>query len=94
MNISNAISKLEKAGFKVELSKFCEPTAFNKRYTATNPNYKSYIEVLTQYDTEGKGTVSVIDLRTPGEEDDLMSDYHAGTFCDNITQAIRYATTW
>lgn len=87
MTIQNAIKKLEKNGFKVK--QVDNGAKFNRNYVATNPNHRRFIEVLTQGDD-----VSIIDLRTPGHEDELMTDYHAGTFCDNIAQAIRYATTW
>lgn len=90
MTIQNATKKLEKAGFKVELSKFSKLEDFNRKYIATNPTIKRYIEINTQYGD----SIAVIDLRTPGHDDDSMTDYHAGTFCENITQAIRYATAW
>lgn len=91
----NAIKKLEKAGFKVEQSKFDKPNQYNRRFYAHHPNLRHYIELCTQGGDEHQaGEVCVIDLRTPGQNDDSMTDYHAGTFCDNITQAIRYATNW
>jgi hypothetical protein len=89
MTIQNAIKKLEKNGFKVEKSEFDKPEQYNRTFYATNPSYKRFIEIMTQGDD-----LSIIDLRTPGHDDDLMTDYHAGTFCKNITQAIRYVTTW
>ena len=82
MDTKNAIKKLEKKGFEVKKTE-------GGMYVAKNPNLRHFIQF---YDQEGR--VIIIDLRTPGQEDDIMSDYHAGTFCDNITQAIRYATTW
>jgi hypothetical protein len=79
MTIPNAIKKLEKNGFKVEESKHIKG-----RYIATLENNRHHIEFIDQ-----DGEVIVIDLRTKGHDDDVMTDYHAGIFCDNISQAIR-----
>lgn len=84
MTIQNAIKKLEKNGFMTTVGN-------TGNVIAVNPKYRRWIEVLKNGYTDD---VSVIDLRTPGHDDDIMTDYHAGTFCNNITQAIRYATTW
>ncbi len=81
MTTKNAITKLEKSGFKVE--------QHGRQYFAEKDALRHFI---TFYDQEGE--VIVIDLRTRGQEDDSQSDYHAGTFCKNITRAILYATTW
>lgn len=84
MTIQNAIKKLEKHGFKTTIGN-------TGNVFAVNPHYKRWIEVMRNGNSDD---IAVIDLRTPGQDDDIMTDYHAGTFCDNITQAIRYATTW
>lgn len=86
MTITNAIKKLEKSGFKVTNS-ITNPGI----YTAEKDGLKRFINF---YSNGGTDDICIIDLRTKGREDDLQSDYHAGTFCDNISQAIRYATTW
>ncbi len=36
------------------------------------------------------GEVSYVRVRRVNDHDDLMSDYHAGSFFDNLTAAIRY----
>lgn len=77
MKTKNAIKKLEKNGFKVteDKGKFC----------ATLENNRHSIEF---YDQDGR--VIVIDVRTEGHDDDIMTDYHAGIFARNISQAIRF----
>lgn len=82
MTTPNAIKKLEKAGYTVKLVSGNK----NRQYTATKDNHRRFINF---YDQEGH--VIIIDLRTKGHEDDSMTDYHAGTFCDNISQALRLA---
>lgn len=94
MQTLNAIKKLEKAGFRIELAKGCGLVDFNKRYIAIHPELAHYIEIMTQDDVDGNGIVAVIDLRRPGQEDNPYTDYHAGTFCRNIAQAIRFAQNW
>lgn len=80
MTLQNAIKKLEKNGFKVTQK---DNTKF---YVAEQEGNRHYIEILKNY---GNDDISVIDLRRYGQEDDWLTDYHAGTFCDNINQAIR-----
>ena len=81
MKTQNAIAKLQKEGFSVQL--LGELGKFNNRYKATKEGHQHYIEFLTQDDE-----LIVIDLRRKGEEDDPMTDYHAGTFCKNLKQAL------
>ena len=86
MTIQNAIKKLEKNGFKV--------TSWPHRkdiFTARKEGLRHYINFYQNGDSDN---IYVIDLRTEGYEDDIMTDYHAGTFCDSITQAIRRAVNW
>lgn len=79
MKLSNAIKKLERNGFKVEKSE----TMPNKYY-ATKEGLRDYITLHVQDDR-----LIIVDSRRKGQEDDPMTDYHAGTFCDNLSQAIR-----
>lgn len=81
MQIINAIKKLEKNGFKV-----VKDETRGRNYIAGKVGNRHFIEIYEQ-----DGRVCLIDLRTKGYEDDIQSDYHAGTFCDNISQAIRLA---
>lgn len=81
MTIQNAVNKLEKAGFMVTKGN-------TGNIFAVNPNYRRWIEVTRNGYTQN---VATIDLRTRGQDDEIQSDYHAGVFCHNITQAIRLA---
>lgn len=82
MTVANAIKKLEKNGFKVTKQ------GESRFYIAERPGSQNYIQFLTNGYTDD---IATVDLRRYGNEDDPMRDYHAGTFCDNITQAIRLA---
>ncbi len=86
MTLQNAIKKLQNNGFRVTEDE--NSGVYNRNFKAINPQYRTYLEILSQ-----DGEVCIIDLRTPGHDDDSMTDYHAGTFCDNISQAIRLATS-
>lgn len=76
MTIKNAIKKLEKNGFMVT-------TGNTGNIFAVNPNYTRWIEVMKN--GGGSEDVAGIDVRT------TELRYHANTFCDNISQAIRVA---
>lgn len=78
MKIINAIKKLEKNGFKIVPN-----THVKNKFDAVKENSRYFISFYEQ-----DGNVICIDARTQGNEDDSMTDYHAGTFCDNIQQAI------
>ncbi len=83
MKIVNAIKKLKKNGYKV--------TSDKSRYTATKEGERHYIELMSQISYEGEEEVIIIDVRREGQADDSMTDYHAGTFCDNLSQALAIA---
>jgi hypothetical protein len=74
MQTSNAIKKLEKSGFQI--------TANGNRYTAMNTNH-----VISFYSQSG--SINCISVKRANDNSDYMSDYHAGVFCDNLTQAIK-----
>ena len=84
MTKANAIKKLEKNGFKVEADKYT-----SNKFHATKEGFRRFLSFYIQDDS-----VIIVDLRTPGYEDDSMTDYHAGTFLDNISQGIRAVLTW
>ena len=79
MKITNAIKKLEKAGFNV--------TAYGCQFAAQRGND------IIEFSKNGGGSDSVICIRvrSVNDQDDSYSDYSAGVFCDNISQAIRLA---
>ena len=75
MQITNAISKLTKEGFKVI-------NVNNRWYSARRNN--DIVEFIDQ-----DNDAICIKSRSVNDEDDIMTDYSAGVFCDNISQAIR-----
>ena len=79
-----AIKKLQREGYNVTQDK--------GRITAKKENQRHYIELLVNgKDVGDKSDIAIIDLRREGQDDDIMTDYHAGTFCDNLAQALSIA---
>jgi hypothetical protein len=76
MQVTNALKKLNNAGFAV--------TQTGNRYSA-----KTGRNVIEFYEQDGR--TICIRLRTENDLDDVMRDYSAGVFCDNLSQAIRLA---
>ena len=79
MKITNAIKKLEKAGFEVINE--------GSRYSARRENG------IVEFIQNGGGSDQAICIRimSVNDQDDIMTDYSAGTYCDNLSQAIRLA---
>jgi hypothetical protein len=76
MQLSNAIKKLDKANFEI--------TQNGKRYSAkANRHIIDFIEQ--------DGSVLCVKVRSENDMDDSLSDYSAGVWCDNLTQAIKLA---
>lgn len=88
MTIINAIKKLEKNGFVIK-----EWENNKGIMSARKEGYKHYIDIFRN-GGEYSNDIAVIDVRSPDMLDDPMTDYHAGTFCENITQAIRFVNDW
>lgn len=81
MKIINAIKKLEKAGFKVS------------KDGSQHTGVKSGLDYIIEFYQNGReDSLACINVRRPDDLSDAMTDYSAGTFCDNITQAIRLAS--
>ena len=76
MKATNALKKLTKAGFVV--------TQSGNRYSAQAG--RNVIE-FHQQDED----IICIRVRSVNDRDDVMSDYSAGTWCDNLSQAIHLA---
>jgi hypothetical protein len=76
MNATNATKKLVKAGFEI--------TQTGNRYMAQKAS--SIISFVVQSES-----VICIKIRSQNDRDDSQSDYSAGVFCDNLTQAIKLA---
>lgn len=78
MKTVNAIKKLQKAGLVI--------TAVGNRYTAEKADCNTIIKFIAQ----SEDSITCIQVRRKTDQDDSQSDYFAGTWCDNITQAIKY----
>ena len=76
MQATNAIKKLTKAGFQI--------TQKGNRYWA-----QAGQNIISFFDQAG--SVICINVRSINDESDSQSDYSAGVFCDNLSQAIRIA---
>ncbi len=78
MQLTSAIKKLNKSGFEV----------FNNgnRYKAKKDGLKYVVEFISQ-----ETSVLCIRVRQENDYDNGMADYSAGTWCDNLTQAILLA---
>lgn len=74
MQAINAVKKLNKAGFQI--------TQNGNRYSAQAG--RNAIEFSQQGDD-----IVCIRVRSVNDKDDVMSDYSAGVFCNNLSQAIR-----
>tara|TARA_R110002153_G_scaffold100777_2_gene236814 strand:+ start:1434 stop:1676 length:243 start_codon:yes stop_codon:yes gene_type:complete len=79
MKITNAIKKLQKAGFEVIND--------GSRFSASRESN------IIEFIQNGGGSDQAICIRvmSADDQDDVMTDYSAGTYCDNISQAIRIA---
>lgn len=76
MQVTNALKKLDKAGFAV--------TQIGNRYSA-----QSGRNVIEFHEQDEKAIC--IRVRSVRDHDDVMRDYSAGTWCDNLSQAIHLA---
>lgn len=81
MLLENAIKKLNKVG-KVEV-------VGSLYFAKTNGNI---IEFMRNGREEDNCHITCIRVRNERDKDDTMTDYFAGVWCDNLTQAIRLAT--
>jgi hypothetical protein len=80
MTTTNAAKKLTKAGFTV--------SEIKGSFQASHPATAYIIEYIRN---GGSDNIICINVRTTNDKDDSMTDYFAGTWVDNITQAIRLA---
>ena len=83
MTATNAQKKLTKAGFNVEEIR---PGFFHAS--------KEACRYVVEYFRNGRDSenITCICVRRHDARHDSQSDYHAGSFADTITQAIRWAT--
>jgi hypothetical protein len=76
MQVTNAVKKLNKAGFTV--------THSGNHYSAQFGRH-----IISFYEQGGR--TICIRWRTENDHDDVTRDYSAGVFCDNLSQAIKIA---
>lgn len=76
MQVTNALKRLVKAGFAV--------TQIGNRYGA-----QSGRNVIEFHEQDGKAICILV--RSVRDLDDVQSDYSAGVFCDNLSQALQIA---
>lgn len=69
------------------LSKFGEVTTERNQHSIQIGRY--VVSFIDQ-----NGSAICINVRRETDHTDLQSDYFAGSWATNITQAIRWATTW
>jgi hypothetical protein len=77
MTTANATKKLVKAGFQV--------TAVGRRISA-----KKGFRVI-ELTAGSEETIQTVRVRAACDSDDIVHDYTAGVYCDNVTQAIKLA---
>ena len=80
MKVTNAIKKLQKAGFTI--------TREHGFFTAEKPELRRVVE-FAQNGTADE--ITCIGFRHKNDKSDSMTDYCATMFCDNLTQAIKLA---
>ena len=79
MKLANAIKKLATVG---------EVTQSGAKYSATSGNY-----VVSFYANRDNTAATGFKVTHIKAMDDHSSDYFAGTYCQNLTQAIKLAAT-
>ena len=79
MTVANAVKKLAKSGFEV--------TGSDMRFSG-----RSGLRVV-EFSRVGRDSDSIgcIKVRHVNDNDDSQSDYSAGVWCDNLSQAIKLA---
>ena len=80
MTIANATKKLEKAGFTVE--------KISNLHRASHAATKYVVEF---FKNGSEDSVVCINVRTLSDKHDSQTDYAAGVWANNITQAIKLA---
>ena len=81
MTVKNAFTKLEKNGFSISKK--------GNFFCASKLNSRYLIEFLKN--GGGSDSITCITVRREDDHTDLMTDYFAGTWCKNLTYAIKFA---
>jgi len=82
MTVKHAVSALRKKGWKVSTSDL-------HSYSATRPGNDH--EITFFRNGQESENVVCLKVRRLSDENDILSDYHAGVFADTIPQALRFA---
>lgn len=85
MTIANAIKKLEKAGWTVSYHQF------SNLYLASKDGIRNVIDFHPNGSNTPENSIVCLRVRGIQDRDDMQSDYCAGSFCDSMTQALRWA---
>ena len=82
MTVANAVKKLAKCGFEV--------TGSDMRFAGRKGNQ------VVEFNRLGKDSDSIggVKVRSAGDSDNAIQDYSAGVWCDNLSQAIRLASSF
>ena len=80
MKISNAIKKLEKAGFSASSANT------GNRFSFTSQTGRDVVSFATNY---GSDHIIFVKIRGVNDRDDWQQDYSAGVYVDTISMAIR-----
>ena len=86
-SLKNAIKKLEKNGFAITNNT-------NSGIIIANKEDKTRYIIIRRNGGDLSDSIATIQVRKQYCDDDTTTDYFAGVFCRNITQAIRYVDTW
>lgn len=81
MTVKNALTKLEKNGFSVHEDRNC--------FSASKLNSRYLIEFIKNGGSSQ--SITCITVRREDDHSDMMTDYFAGTWCKNLTYAIKLA---
>jgi hypothetical protein len=82
MKISNAIKKLEKAGFSASGANT------GNRFSFTSRSGRDVVSFATNH---GSDNLLFVKVRGANDHDDWQQDYSAGVYVDTISMAIRCA---
>jgi hypothetical protein len=93
MKLENAIKKVKKEGFNVEVVENWH-TKQPYMIRATHPAHNRLIEFHCNGVWKMDNNITCIRARKPHDFDEMQSDYFAGSFYRNLTQAINSVKKW
>jgi hypothetical protein len=90
MKVSNALKRLEKAAGNITIHKRDDGTP----WLVTAKFGRRIVEFLANGRWSPDASITCIRVRRENDHDDSMTDYFAGSWMRNLTQAIRLAKRW